>query len=182
MLRRNPYASKAQHRLFRMLEARGELPRGTASRWMHETPRFSRLPEHVSGFGSVASQLAMGRKVEREHKGTVAFLKTYPDTPPEKAYEMIAKEHIREIADYYTRLKKMEAEARGAARVGYYSFGQDAPAQPASEAAPEPAPALQETFWQRHGAEIIVGTISAVTGALAVYYAMRLVEPSKLTA
>lgn len=64
----------------------------------------------------------------------------------------------------------------------YYSFGQDGQAQPTPETAPEPVPALQETFWQRHGADIIVGTVTAVTGGLAVYFAMRLVEPSKLMA
>lgn len=113
MLRRNPYASKAQHRLFRALEARGQLPRGTASRWMRETPYYSWLPE----------------------------------------------------------------------RIGYYSLGQ-APTPPVAPApaAPPTEPTYEETFWQRHGAEIIVGTVTAVTGALAVYFAMRVVEPSKLMA
>jgi len=33
----DPFQSQAQHRLFRAMEARGELPRGTASRWAHKT-------------------------------------------------------------------------------------------------------------------------------------------------
>lgn len=100
-----PFASKAQHRLFRAMEARGELPRGTASRWYHETPHYESLPERVSGFGA-------------------------------------------------------------------YSFGaENAAAEPA--AVVQPAAETKPTFWQQHGAEIIVGTITAVTGALAVYFAMR---------
>jgi len=49
-----PYASKAQHRLFRAMESRGELPKGTASRWMRETAHYESLPEYVSGFGADA--------------------------------------------------------------------------------------------------------------------------------
>lgn len=32
-----PFKSEAQHRLFRAKEARGELPKGTSSRWAHHT-------------------------------------------------------------------------------------------------------------------------------------------------
>jgi len=35
------------------------------------------------------------------------------------------------------------------------------------------------TFWQQYGAEIVVGTITAVTGAIAVYLAMRMVEKQR---
>jgi len=55
----------------------------------------------------------------------------------------------------------------------YYSFGQATTPATTEPAAAQPP---TQTFWQRHGAEIIVGTITAVTGALAVYFAMRLVE------
>ena len=41
-----PYKSKAQHRLFRVLEAEGKLPKGTASEWAHHTPNMRKLPEH----------------------------------------------------------------------------------------------------------------------------------------
>jgi hypothetical protein len=43
-----PYKSKAQHRLFRRLEALGLLPPGTASAWAHETPSLSKLPDKVN--------------------------------------------------------------------------------------------------------------------------------------
>lgn len=42
-----PYKSKAQHRLFRAKEARGELKKGTASRWAHETKSLKKLPERA---------------------------------------------------------------------------------------------------------------------------------------
>ena len=45
-------------------------------------------------------QLEMGIEVELEH------------TSDRKVSEKIAKDHLREFPDYYTRLKKMEAEAK----------------------------------------------------------------------
>lgn len=45
-----PFRSKAQARRFFAMERRGELPRGTARRWAHETPGGIRsLPERLSG-------------------------------------------------------------------------------------------------------------------------------------
>jgi hypothetical protein len=44
-------------------------------------------------------ELAMGVKIEREHT-----------TDRQKA-ENVAKDHLSEFPDYYTRLKKMEKEA-----------------------------------------------------------------------
>lgn len=41
-----PFESKAQARLFRAKEARGELPKGTSHRWAHESGDIKRLPEH----------------------------------------------------------------------------------------------------------------------------------------
>ena len=41
-----PYKSKAQERLFFAKEARGELPKGTAKEWAHETKNIKKLPEH----------------------------------------------------------------------------------------------------------------------------------------
>lgn len=41
-----PYKSKAQHRLFRVLESQGKLPPGKASEWYHETKHPKRLPDH----------------------------------------------------------------------------------------------------------------------------------------
>lgn len=48
-----------------------------------------------------AEELAMGIKIEMEH------------TDNEATAKGIAKDHLKEIPDYYTRLKKMEAEAKG---------------------------------------------------------------------
>lgn len=45
-------------------------------------------------------QLAMGIKVEREH------------TDDDDIAEAIAKDHLAEIPDYYTRLAKMEEQAK----------------------------------------------------------------------
>lgn len=42
-----PFRSKAQQRWMFAAEARGEVPPGTARRWMEETPNFKRLPERV---------------------------------------------------------------------------------------------------------------------------------------
>lgn len=44
-----PYKSKAQAKKFRVMEAAGELPKGTASEWAHATPSIKALPEHVKG-------------------------------------------------------------------------------------------------------------------------------------
>ena len=60
------------------------------------------------------TEVEMGRKVEVEHKATIEFLKKNPNTPLDKAVEMIAKDHLKEFPDYYTRLKKMEDEAKAA--------------------------------------------------------------------
>jgi len=46
-----------------------------------------------------AKQIKMGMKVEMEH------------TTVPKVAEKISKDHLAEIADYYTRLAKMESEA-----------------------------------------------------------------------
>jgi hypothetical protein len=40
-----PFKSKSQQRLFFAKEAKGELPKGTAERWAHETPNMKKLPE-----------------------------------------------------------------------------------------------------------------------------------------
>jgi hypothetical protein len=46
-----PYKSKAQQRLFFAKEERGELPKGTAKRWAHETKNIKKLPEKKKGKG-----------------------------------------------------------------------------------------------------------------------------------
>ena len=49
-------------------------------------------------------QLKLGIGVEKEHTGTVTGDK-------KKKIRAIAKDHLKEIPDYYTRLKKMEKKA-----------------------------------------------------------------------
>lgn len=58
-------------------------------------------------------QLKMGIEVEKEHKDLYDFLvKTFPklDMTLEEFATWIAKAHLREFKDYYTRLKTMEAK------------------------------------------------------------------------
>ena len=40
-----PFQSKAQQRFMFAAEGRGEVPKGTAERWAHETSNMKRLPE-----------------------------------------------------------------------------------------------------------------------------------------
>jgi len=63
-------------------------------------------------------QLSMGREVEKEHKDVFDLLNaaferagTRMPVTEDAFYEMIAKAHLRELGDYYTRLKKMESGA-----------------------------------------------------------------------
>lgn len=42
-----PFKSKSQQRLMFAKEARGELPKGTAKKWAHETKNIKRLPNKV---------------------------------------------------------------------------------------------------------------------------------------
>lgn len=39
-----PFESKAQMRKFFAMEKRGEIPKGTAKKWTHETPSIKKLP------------------------------------------------------------------------------------------------------------------------------------------
>lgn len=63
-----------------------------------------------------ASQLKTGIKIESEHKDTIRFindyLKKHGKLPPEQdVYKQIAKDHLSEFKDYYTRLLAMEKQA-----------------------------------------------------------------------
>jgi hypothetical protein len=58
-------------------------------------------------------ELEMGRKVEREHSGTIKWIKEYykkhNEFPPdEEVFEKISLEHLDEFRNYYTKLKAME--------------------------------------------------------------------------
>lgn len=65
-----------------------------------------------------ADQVKQGIEVEYEHKPTFRWLRDYilknGTFPPIEAFaQNISKDHLKEIPDYYTRLAKMEAEAKG---------------------------------------------------------------------
>lgn len=51
-------------------------------------------------------QLKLGKKVEREHKGTYAKVKARKIKTAEQFYENIASDHLKESKTYYSRLKK----------------------------------------------------------------------------
>jgi len=57
------------------------------------------------------NQLKAGIKIEKEHKPTYTFIQNYlkrkGKLPPQKlVYKHIAQNHIKEIPNYYTKLKK----------------------------------------------------------------------------
>ena len=57
------------------------------------------------------SQLKQGIKVESEHKHTLKFISKYLKTnkrlpSPKVVYASIAKDHLKENKQYYTKLKK----------------------------------------------------------------------------
>jgi hypothetical protein len=57
-------------------------------------------------------QLALGIKVELEHSKTIKYIKKNPKISTKEAAEMIAKDHLKELPDYYTRLIAMEKTAK----------------------------------------------------------------------
>ena len=64
-------------------------------------------------------QIERGIKVEEEHKKLYNFIKNALEKndvemplEPRDFYKMIAVDHIDEIKDYYTRLDRMETEAK----------------------------------------------------------------------
>lgn len=62
------------------------------------------------------AELKRGIEVEKEHADLYKHLKSlYPDfrMSLDEFAEWIAKGHLREIKDYYTRLDRMESEAKG---------------------------------------------------------------------
>jgi hypothetical protein len=54
-------------------------------------------------------ELEIGKKVEMEHAGTIKIVA--PDADIKTVATLIAKDHLKEIPDYYSRLTKMEKEA-----------------------------------------------------------------------
>jgi hypothetical protein len=67
------------------------------------------------------TQLEMGKKVEREHADLYEMVSKYlkkrgveMPVPREKFFEMIAKAHIKELPNYYSKLKEMENNTKEA--------------------------------------------------------------------
>jgi hypothetical protein len=59
-------------------------------------------------------QLSMGIAVEKEHAKTISWIKEYYNKnrkfpPEEEVFKSIAKDHLSEFKDYYTKLKTMES-------------------------------------------------------------------------
>jgi hypothetical protein len=54
------------------------------------------------------SQLEKGEKIEMEHASTIRAIKENPRISIREAARMIAKDHLKELSDYYTRLERME--------------------------------------------------------------------------
>lgn len=64
-----------------------------------------------------SKELEMGKKVEKEHKNTVDKIRSSVKDnkitmTDEEIFESIAKDHLSELSDYYTRLQAMEKEAK----------------------------------------------------------------------
>jgi hypothetical protein len=78
--------------------------------WESHLNKTAQKHEHVPDSNFDSKQLAMGTKVEKEHTDD-----------PEKAKE-VAKDHLVELPDYYTRLKKMESEGEKA-KEGSFEYG-----------------------------------------------------------
>jgi len=51
-------------------------------------------------------QLKKGRKIEKEHQRTYDLVKRNPKIFKDKFYESIAKDHLKEDPEYYTKLAK----------------------------------------------------------------------------
>lgn len=55
-----PFKSKAQQKWMFAAEGRGEVPKGTARRWAHETPSIKKLPAKVRKENPVESPCLAG--------------------------------------------------------------------------------------------------------------------------
>jgi len=115
-----PFASKAQHRKFRAMEAAGELPKGTSSTWAHHTKDMKALPEHKeSAVARDFAPLNDGGTAEKHPNMPVPADEVSKGIPVEKEHttsttkaRAIAVDHVVEIPDYYKRLEKLEDEAK----------------------------------------------------------------------
>lgn len=60
-----PFKSKKQMRKFYALEERGEMKKGTARRWAHETPSIKSLPLYAAKKRGSKKMAAAGRRRKR---------------------------------------------------------------------------------------------------------------------
>ena len=122
-----PFRSQAQRGLFYAKADRGEISKKTVKHWEDATPKGKKLPEHVKKAVAKISadiisggkaddktnsdfdpkQLAMGKKVEREHTSNPALA------------EEISRDHLEEFGNYYTGLDKMEEELKKGKTAAY---------------------------------------------------------------
>jgi hypothetical protein len=122
-----PFRSSSQRGKFYAMADRGEISKKTVKHWEDVTPKGKKLPEHVKK--AVASlsadiiaggkadgktnsdfdpqQLAMGRKIEREHTSNPALA------------EEISRDHLEEFGNYYSALDKMEEELKKGKTAAY---------------------------------------------------------------
>ena len=77
--------------------------------------KFSKINEEITLFGP--EQLRAGVEIEKEHGDIYRQLDSYLDSfnvplpwTEEEFYEKIALAHLKEMPDYYDKLKKMENE------------------------------------------------------------------------
>jgi len=65
MVKEAPFKSQAQRRFMYAAERRGDVPKGTATRWQKETPKSKKLPERVKAAASkeALSQLTRSKKL-----------------------------------------------------------------------------------------------------------------------
>jgi hypothetical protein len=60
---------------------------------------------------AIPDQLAIGTREEMEHKDTINYLRKHPGVTVRKAAEMIAKDHLAEDPEYYTKLEMVEGKS-----------------------------------------------------------------------
>jgi len=63
---------------------------------------------------SATKELSLGIEIEKEHAGTIKKIRdglaSSSPLSDEEIFKLIAEDHLRELPDYYTRLKKMESD------------------------------------------------------------------------
>lgn len=137
-----PFKSKAQQRFMFAAEARGEVPKGTAKRWAHETPDIKELPEKKGESETLQEHVFSTKAKKHRHlKEKIAQLAHAHDdgkgldpkaieegakvelehTHDHAVARQIAIDHLREKPDYYKLLKKY---VEGEKKAGWYADAQ----------------------------------------------------------